>query len=142
MSVSGMMSVRLILFVHLSLTLYLSACDIASALPRRCICPCPTWHLPVFDRPVPVFRQVHSLTARSVSREFREGLKLGAPVSLHSGNIRDPGLLSCRRPAADCGVQQRQPPEPQEGDVELAPGLRLVASRAAFWDRKVAQELS
>ena len=91
--------------------------------------------------------QVHSLTARSVSREFREGLKLGAPLSLHSGNIRDPGLLSGQRslPPTDCAGQQRQPPAAQghqEGQLGLAPGVRLVASRTAFWDSKVAQELS
>ncbi|XP_043200054.1 mucin-5AC-like isoform X2 [Amphibalanus amphitrite] len=86
--------------------------------------------------------KVHSLTARSVSREFREGLKLGAPISLNTGNIRDPGLLSGRRPVADCGIQERQQESEEEGELEMAPGLRLVASRAAFWDRKVAQELS
>ena len=99
--------------------------------------------------------QVHSLTARSVSREFREGLKLGAPLSLHTGNIRDPGLLSGQRsiPPTDCSAQQRhqhqhqhqqegEGEDDQEGPLGVAPGIRLVASRAAFWDRKVAQELS
>lgn len=86
---------------------------------------------------------MHSLTARSVSREFREGLKLGAPLSLQSsGNIRDPQLVGQQRSSLPPVIDERgetafadEEPEPQ------LTGAQLVAARAAFWDRKVAEEL-
>jgi len=73
-----------------------------------------------------------------VSREFREGLKLGAVLQAGGGNIRDPNLLLSQRPSLPPVIDERSQ---DEEEAEEAERDVTVASRAALWDRKVAEEL-
>ncbi|XP_063239059.1 uncharacterized protein LOC134540328 [Bacillus rossius redtenbacheri] len=88
--------------------------------------------LAVPSRPL---RQVHSLTARSMSREFREGLRRNLPVALdrnvHSFGGSEWSLAARRRDEYDTTPGYTSD---ESGTVSPAPAPGTLRTNIAFWE--------
>ncbi|XP_068083392.1 uncharacterized protein [Anabrus simplex] len=87
------------------------------------------------NRPV---REVHSLTARSISREFREGLRRNQPLQLDRNIYNQSG--SCTSLTASSNGESSSIPSSVSDDRETPSPIppimpRSVSSNIAFWEQ-------
>jgi len=87
--------------------------------------------------------KVHSLTARSMSREFREGLRLSAP-KVSNSNIKLPAKEEDVPPNNSSGAihhngthNNNNLSSNNNNNEEMTSAVNLIKSRAAFWDQRV-----
>ncbi|KAI5693170.1 hypothetical protein M8J75_010107 [Diaphorina citri] len=93
-------------------------------------------------------KQVHSLTARSISKEFREGLKLQKPSVLNKNN-----LLACTEPKLEPRELQiindlednlKVTPRSEKDDVSddsgtASPTVQFYEDKLSFWEMKTSR---